>query len=572
MYEINDFTNWITFAESGYGKVKPEYGDAREYYEDEQSPSSVPSGKDYIQENIITDTIDRAVGQLVSGEIRASIKGGGAKAVPLKELHDEIYDDNDFKTKIVPKNANQFYCEGLSGWKFVENPYKVGRFGIGRGEIYALLPGELLLDTNTKDGMHDDDLFRIHYKQELLKNALEKFGRNPSGSKNKKWNEITESTANQSGVETERHVDIYEIEFRNLEFVQRTTSDGRKYREEKDVYYQCIVINKTVLAREPKPTGYPTFRIGVMIHTPRYSVSKGRLPMGLVKKLKQTQDQLNVTSSVMLEAVKASIKQLVFGIGLMEGEDAILKHEAAKTNGVFTTRNPQAKINVEFGNPIAPALVQWHDLSRSRFDDIRGSSNQAQQFQSAAAGQLSGKAIGQLSFAGVLPEYTKKTNIQASYKDLSRCIIHYITTKMKHPFSIKRKIDGAEKEIGFNKMAAPGYEGDQYNIVEDNVVNDLSNIAEGVDIDIEIEMNMIQKQEMEMNKALLLAQMQKIADKDLLKKMYPYDWKEMHENIVAQGGAMALVQRMAEQGPEFVQMVSQMLDKYATLEPNQAVA
>ena len=201
-------------------------------------------------------------------------------------------------------------------------------------------------------------------------------------------------------------------------------------------------------------------------------------------------------------------------------------------------------------------------MRREAFDDIKGSSNQAQQFQSAAAGQLSGKAIGNLQFAGVLPEYVKKANIEFALKQLSTCIFHYIKKKMLQPFTINRKIDGQETEIPFNTAVLEGEEGNEYNVIRNGIVNDMSLLGE-FDVKIEIEMNTLQRKEIDMNKALILAQAQKISDKDLLKKLYPNEWRELYENLVAQGGAMALVEKMASYGQDFVELMSGLIDQYA---------
>ena len=171
------FKDWIVQAESHYNKAKTEYEEARDYYENEQSPSDVPTDKEYVENNIITDTIDRSVGQIASGEIQPTIVGGGPLAKPAKLLHDDILEANEFSENLLPENLNYFYCEGLGGWKFIANPAKIGKYGIGFPEIYTAQPGEIWFDPNSRIGMHTDDIFRIHPKRIRLDYARDKWGR-----------------------------------------------------------------------------------------------------------------------------------------------------------------------------------------------------------------------------------------------------------------------------------------------------------------------------------------------------------------------------------------------------------
>jgi hypothetical protein len=563
-FKKETFEEWIVQAESSYNKVSDEYDKARDYYETEQEPSDSPSDKEYVVDDIITDTIDRSVGQIYSGEISPILTGGGELAKPAKELHDDILEANDFKESVLPQNLNYFYCEGLGGFKFLDNPYKISRYGVGFPEIHILMPGQLLLDTNARSGMHEDDVFRIHVTRMRIDEAQERFGRYPSGKKSPLWDEIAESADDYSGMDTREpgFCNMYEIEY-----IVPTFSTIDKIRVQRDIYWMTKFINRVVQVQKPAKTGYPCFRLIPMIHTPRKNINFGRYPFALYKKLGQRQDLLNVNSSVTLEAVKTSIKNLIWATGLKEDEQTQLKKQAAKTNGFFATQSPQAKIQLLQGNGIDPALLQFDQISRQKVDDIKGSSSQAQQFQSAAAGQLSGKAIGNLQFAGVLPEFAKKVNVEAALKELSTCIFHYIKTKMLGEFSISRSINGKDRSIEFNKSVGEGFEGDEYSVVNDStdrgrILNDLSELGE-FDVKIKVEMNVMQKEEIDMNKALILAQAQKISDKDLLRKLYPEEWRELYDGLIQQGGAMALVAKMAEYGPDFVSLMSNMIDQYA---------
>lgn len=548
--EEKNWTSRITQAEASWNKVKEEYDDARDYYEDEQAPSDVPSNKDYIQENIITDTIDRSVGSLLSGSVKPVLIGGGEMAEAANHLHDDILEANNFKELILPVEANKFYLEGLGGFKFVDNPYREDRYGIGFPEIYGIAQGRLLLDPNSITGMHDDDLFRIHKERRLKSYALEKWGRNENGRKNKLWDEIEGSVDESSSSDTEEFVEVYEIEYWKHKFSEFTDPEtGKTVRRERKVYYITVYVNKTVEVVKPTPTGYPCFRIIPLIHTPRKNKEDfGCYPMGLYKKLAQQQDQLNITASVVLDVIKASIKNLKVAKGVKPDELTEFKRQAAKTDGVVGFSNPNVKVDEFKGSEISPALLQWHQWQRQSFDDIKGSSNQAQQFQSAASGQLSGKAISNLQFAGVLPEYSKKVNIEYALKNLSLCIFHYIKTKMRQPFSITREIEGKEQTIAFNQIGDPS--------------NQLSELG-FTDVKLQVDLNVQQREEMEMNKALVLAGMQKISDQDLLLALYPNSWREKLDRLMKQNQAMGLVQEMVEVGGEdFVNFMAQEIQQY----------
>jgi hypothetical protein len=565
MYDSDTFYDWITQAESAYGKAKTEYEDAGDYYENEQEPSDVPTDKEYVTNNIITDTIDRSVGQLISGDVTPVLVGGGPLSKAAKELHTDILEANFFKESILPEQGNHFYNQGLGGFKFVDNPFKKSKYGIGFAEIYGLNIGDLWLDPNSRSGMHTDDKFRINPVRLELDYARNKFARYENGRKNTKmWNDITESAEQDESQTTEpRYCWLYEIEFKKSIFSPITLGDGTRVLQEQEVFYIAKMINKSVQVMAPTPTGYPCFRLIPMIHTARKNLEYGRYPFGLYKKLGKTQDRINVTASVILEAVKAQIKQTIVIKGAKKDEEEQARQEFSKTNGLITIKSPQAKTDVYAGTPIPPALVQYFQMERDNYDDIKGSSNQAQQFQSAASGQLSGKAIGNLQFASTMPEYTKKANVEFALSQLSHCIFWYIKRKMGQPFTIERTIEGRPKQIRYNQQAEEGFQEDDYNVVSDQgVINDLSELGE-FDVKVQVEMNSMQRQEIEMNKALILAQAGKIADKDLLKKLYPNEWKELYDNIVAQGGAMALVEKMSSYGQDFVNLMAGMIDKYA---------
>ena len=69
---------------------------------------------------------------------------------------------------------------------------------------------------------------------------------------------------------------------------------------------------------------------------------------------------------------------------------------------------------------------------------------------------------------------------------------------MLQPFTINRKVDGQETEIPFNTAALESFEGNEYNVVKNGIINDMSELGE-FDVKIEVEMNTLQRKEVEMN-------------------------------------------------------------------------
>jgi len=390
--------------------------------------------------------------------------------------------------------------------------------------------------------MHDDDQFRIHKERRTLEYALDKWGRDEKGNKTEMYDKITACQEAEDGNETEKFVTVYECEEHKPKF---NYDEG--YPQEVKTYYMAKYLNKTLEVEPSEPTDYPCFRMIPMIHTPRVNVEKGRYPMGLHKKLEQQQDQMNITASVVLDVIKASVKNFNLSKGAKPDEQIELKRELALTDGYANIKNTNAKFDRYTGDSIPPDLLQWSQWNREKADDIKGSSNQAQQFQSAASGQLSGKAIGNLQSAGILPEYTKKANIELALMDLSKCIFYYIKNKMGQSFSITREIEGKDKNIQFNQDVLPGYEGD--GVVSNGVLNPLSELGE-FGVKVEVEMNSQQLREMEINKALIMAEMGKIADNDLMKAMYPNTWKEKLDNLGKQTAAVGLMQEITDVGGE----------------------
>ena len=88
------FEQQIGDMESEYLKVEADYDKAREYFEHDQEPSGVPTDKEYIEENLLTDMVLRLIGGLVGGKFSPILKGGGANAESIRELFLDILDEN----------------------------------------------------------------------------------------------------------------------------------------------------------------------------------------------------------------------------------------------------------------------------------------------------------------------------------------------------------------------------------------------------------------------------------------------------------------------------------------------
>ena len=558
LYNEDDFKNWCIQGEANWNKNKKNFEIDRKYFENVQAPSDVPSDKTYVIENRSTDLVRRLTGQMISGDINLSVTGGGERALPLRMLNDDILEENDWKTLQVEEGTNNFYCEGYGGIKFRYNAKKLSKYGIGSPEIDILQYDELWLDMNSKKGMHTDDIMRIHPKRILTSLAKQSW---PGKKK-----EITSSMeGGGEATETEKHCDLYEIEFKETRLVAEEIKEGKNkgktIKLEKDVYFIVKLINKTVVVEGPEPTGYPLFRLIPMIHTPRKDVDNefGRYPFGPLRLTSQTQDMLNVLASIIHEVGKASVKNLAIIFGATVDEMTEYKLKAAQVDGVLGILNINARVEWAPRSEISPALLQEKAMVEHRFDS---STSDYKPAKGDVEGDLSGKAIGMLKEGGVAGEYTAQTHLEYSFSQLSKCLIHCITTEMNTPFYIISKIEGDEKTIHYNTMGAGTEEDDEYNVKgEDGVINDMSSFdMQHMKISTEIQMNVAQQQNVEIQKAVMAHDRQAMAPIDFLKALFPKRYYEIWKNVQKHNEAMALLQKFAEKGPDFVEAVKQIMD------------
>lgn len=539
---FDKINEWIQSAEDEFSKVKTEYEDARAYFEHEQSPENIPAGKEYIEENLITDLVFRLQGQVIGGRFQPFLIGGGEYAKPMRELFLDILDKNKFKEKIVENISNYYSVEGFCGLKFNFNPFKRSVYGFGFPEIWVLRPdGSILLDPNSIDPYHDDDIFRIHKINIPLDEAKQRFPEYADKIQ-------TSFDEKRNASTTDDFVDLYEIQ------CKRTIIEND---EEIDEYYLVKSINNQLLVKSKNQDKFVVksrwnrFTIIPIIHTPR--IFKYKYPIGPVARMKDTQDQLNISSSVINEAVKASIKMQAIIAGVKEDEQALIRTQLADPNGVAFLKNPNAKVTPMFAQPLVRPVVEYHQLVRHRFDEISG---KFAPDRGEISGDLSGKAISLLQYRGMEPEIVNKAHIEYSLCQLGYCIMECITEKMKSPFNITKIVEGQQRKIYYNTpfMESEAQDDDEYNYVDDNsYINRMenANLAD-MELKIKVEMNLQQQKEFEMNKAILMRNGGNLSLEDFLKAMNPDTWKENLDSLAKENKAAELINLFKEVPPELL--------------------
>lgn len=527
-------TEWVEQDESEYDITDPEYNNVRKYFEHDQKPSDVPADKEYIEENLVTDLVFRLMGQLIGGRISPILKGGGLIGLPVKELFMNILEKNKFKEVIMENIANYFYVEGFAGLKVNFNPFRRSPWGLGFPEIYCLRPGTLLLDGNSIDLYHIDDMKRHHKIAIPLQWAKEQFPDQATDI-------VASFNEDRSGNQTEDFVDLYETQFKRNRLLK--VDD---HQEEIEEFFIVKNINKTVLV---KPSGQADFVVPSrfkrstlipIFHTPR--IKTGHYPFGPVWRIKDTQDQLNITASIILDAVKASIKMPIATTGAKNVDVQAIMDQLAKPNGYVNFEGANVKIHQLYAQPLVRPVVEWHEMSRHRFDEIKGTFAPD---RGEATGDMSGKAISLLQMRGIEPEYVMKAHIEAGLSELGNVLLECIKYKMKYPFEITVKDGKNERKIAYNQP---------------NGENNMEQLnLDDIDFKVEVEMNVLQKKEFEMNKAILMRNSGALALQDFLETMYPDTFKEKLENVTKENQAIQMVEMMKEVPPELLdQAMNQM--------------
>jgi len=561
-YGGTEFTRWIDAAESGWTAVEQEYKDSRKYYEDVQTPSTAPSDKEYVSENLMTDLINGLTGQLIGGELSFVVSGGGSQGDAIRELASDIIERNMFQQRHVEPITNMFYTEGMGGIYTMFNPFKISQYGIGMPVIYHLLTsdGELLLDPDSRGFMHEDDVFRIFKQKRLIEYAEKKY----THLKGKIKPAHTTTKASRSG--NEKYCDVYIIEFVTTDILtigqledeqlkkNLLTRFEEKTKVEIDRYWQADMVNRTELAEKMKPTGFSRFRLQPVIHTPRIQAQS--YPMGIAKLMKGKQDQINTVGSVALEAVKSDIKNLLILVNVPTDQQKILEREAAKTNGIAAVHGQNVQIIQAERKGISPAIMEWYMWQRKSFDEVSG--RYAPERGATDVG-LSGKAIGLLQSRGQVPELTKKVHLEYAFTEMANVILECIGKKMsKQPFEITRSVEGAEQTIMFNTDHDSSQQlNEQFSTVSGNIVNDLSQVdIDEIDISAKVVMDTLGRDSLEANKALVAQEAGLLSRKDTTKKLYKEEWKELMDNKNEEDQALQILSALMKTGPENIAMLA----------------
>jgi len=196
------------------------------YYEGEQKPSAADE-KTFIMRNLITDYVNRQVSKLVAGEIQPSYVGGNELTDAAKELVGKMLEYNQFSEFGIEYFGNLFEIEGLAGWKFSFDPYEISPFGLGTPRIDVLGPGEILLDPNNPNPFnYKEDIIRIFKTRMTLDEAQARWYL--------KKDELTSLSDENSGNETTKWVDIYEVEHKVMTYYPAALSEDPAFANVKE--------------------------------------------------------------------------------------------------------------------------------------------------------------------------------------------------------------------------------------------------------------------------------------------------------------------------------------------------
>ena len=576
--KTDDIFRWIAAAEADFSAIRGEYHRNREYYENYQAPEDVPKEISYIVRNLIWDYVNRQVAKIVGGKIEPLLFGD-ERADVVKELIFDILEENQFQEQLLEEMANYFMVEGIAGLKVVFDPFERGKYGLGMPRIYVLRPEELRLDPNSGNGFHVDDMARAHVKAIPVEEAKER------------WPEFENQIGQYSdsfllGVNrTEEFAELWEIEFRKSFLVPHyldpitgeyvayqifdeeqnlyVTPEGIEIPEDAvrirvEKYFVCKVLNRNLIVEKPRLSGFDGFSIIPVINIPRRT--KTKYPASPVFLLRDRQDSINVTESIILEVMKKSPKNPVFVVGARESEISVMKRKFSGVGEVISVQNPEAKV-VHVGSPAIPThIAQKLQIDLDAFDQI-GNTSAPDRGEPV---ELSGKAILALQSRADTPLFVPKVHIESALTQMIRRLVEVFDRRMRFPFSIIREIDGESKEIRFNETVgfADQIEEDKVNVVQEiegqRFVNPLMDLKFSK-ISIDIEMNALAQQNVEMSKALALRDRGALSLIDLHKAIYPKKWQETFENATKENMAQQIVADLMEMGPEIMQQVFQIL-------------
>lgn len=603
---------WITSAETLIGKMSDTYIECREYAENAQTPSDKPEDVEYLVRNLITDYVQRKMAKMMSNNIEPELYGIGEMEEPVKELVMEILEQNKFFDEKFEVLADRFEVEGLAGIKLRWNPFKMSVFGLGFPEIFVGKWDNILLDPNASDGTHLDDHVRGWKRRILVKDAKLKYPEfaeqiSPFGDQKDQTGQG--GTCLEYEIEFKRtilwpHVPVFNAQDQIVNYIPvpmayheesdtiqdpQTGGNGKEklnrflnqaqpymqkrgiedleglYGEvekeniikiEVELFYRVFVINGITVVSEPEPTDFRRFSVIPLQHI-RQESSDMMVPSSRIPHLKDAQDHMNVTLSIMHLQIKREAKNPILIFGAQNYEMMQLEG-ISDVVPIIKFDNPDAQAVFPPSRQISPHLVEWYQLNRSAFDEI-GANMPTE--RGAAEGDFSGRAILALQYTGDLADFIPHLHIKIALKELITLLVECIINKMgDQPFTIYRKREGEKVKIRYNTYLTTEEDIEKSEL---EVVNELENSkvinplksAQYAKVDIDIEMNVLQKQIAEMQKMALVAA--DMSREDRLKIVYPKRYKSMLENKEAEDAAVQLVNELAAFGPGVLKITQQ---------------
>ena len=328
---------------------------------------------------------------------------------------------------------------------------------------------------------------------------------------------------------------------------------------EQEIFFTCKVINKTLLVEPPEPSGFAGFTIIPSMHTLRHYGRK--LPMSPVAYLRDTQDRINATSSIMFQEAKKALKNPIILLGVDQNEFIKTKRHIAGVGEVFFWNNPNARLLQPSPSQLTPALIQQYQIDMDTFELV-GNTNEPDRGQPV---DLSGKAIVNLQARADLPMYVPSIHLANSLVEVFRRLLECVINKIDKPFWIERKIEGETRKIYFNYPvhALPEdaeIEDDAY--IVDDVLNPLYAMRVP-DVGVDIDTNTLATEQEEIQKAVALFDRGQLAPQHLHRAFYPQKWAETLQAAEEYNQALQLVAQLQQLSPEGQQVVMEQIQQVA---------
>lgn len=577
---------WIRWADVEYQAAKTEQDQARQYYENYQAPDNVPTDINYIIRNLGVDYVDRNVSKLVGARVDVDLPGAGPREETIKRLLNDIIEKNKFREFLLEKHANNLHVEGIAYWKVVFNPYKIGPYGLGFPEIYSLKPEEGRLDPNSISPYHEDDSARSHIVFKNVKELKEKYPEFANQIGNYGGSNQPDKTGAATNLQLAR---VDEVEFKRTymvparydptlkayvplemlddDFIPEGETEADfvgaikpidKNKLPKDVvmieseqFFVCKVVNLSILVEKPQKSDFSGFSIIptlASVHsTGKHKYSKSRLMY-----LKDTQDRINITSSIALEISKRSLKNPVIISGASEDDITEVQSKISGIGSMIVIRKTGVGVDFPTAKGISPHVLQQLTLDLQAFEDIANTSNPDR----GQTVEGSGRKVIALISRTDLPQFVIQTHFKSSLTEVFRRLVE-ILPKMDHEFEISAMIGSKEQTIKFNADAGDE-SGLEIDVVEDGKLNPLKSVrVPNVKIDIDI--NSLAREEININKAVTMFDKNALAMSDLHKAVYPEKWPITLKNITEQNRLLQLVSQIEQLSQDGKQLVEEFI-------------